>query len=99
MKIRLDEYEFLGHELCQSCRELASRTGIPVWPDLFRMFVTDDDSAGDVVCHALIPLVLRFPPSETPQQFARGVSTDRSRALVISNRSLVLSPARPHRAA
>src|SRR5438128_6945256 len=38
---------------CQSwCRELASRTGIPVWPDLFRMFVTDDDSAGDVVCDA-----------------------------------------------
>ena len=53
MKIRLDEYEFLGRELCQLwCRELASPSGIPVWPDLFRMFVTDDDSAGDVVSHS-----------------------------------------------
>ena len=23
-----------------------------IWPDLFRMFVTDDDSAGDVVSHS-----------------------------------------------
>ena len=51
MKIRLDEYEFLGRELCQLwCREF-SRTGIPVWPDLFRMFVLDD-SASDVVSHS-----------------------------------------------